>query len=81
MPDEAAFDAIQPDSGYDSTGIPTFEFVRDKIESRYATAEGAAEFDAESPQGQSVDEQYEERQRAAAERLAEIRKSMRSEEG
>jgi len=82
MPDESGSpDATQPDPGYDSAGVPTFESVREKIETRYATAQGAAELDAESPQGQSVEEQYEERQRAAAERLAKIRESMRSDRG
>jgi hypothetical protein len=35
--------------------------------------------DAESPEGRDVEEQYQERQRAAAERLAEIRESMRDD--
>jgi phage shock protein A len=81
MPDEPEIpNAAQSDPEYDSAGVPTFESVREKIESRYATALGATELDAESPQGQAVEEQYEERQRAAAERLAQIRESMRSEE-
>jgi phage shock protein A len=70
----------QPEPEYDSAGVPTFESVREKIESRYATALGATELDAETPEGQAVQEQYEERQRAAAERLAQIRKSMHSDE-
>jgi phage shock protein A len=81
MPDEPTLpDSASPDSGYDSTGVPTFESVREKIESRYTTALGGAELDAETPEGQAVEEQYEERQRAAAERLAQIREAMRSEE-
>ncbi len=81
MPDEPGPpDTTSPDPGYDSAGVPTFESVREKIENRYATAQGAAELDAESPEGQSVEEQYEERQRAAAEKLEQIRKSMRSGE-
>jgi phage shock protein A len=81
MPDEPGpSNASQPDPGYDSAGVPTFESVREKIETRYATAQGAAELDAESPEGQSVEQQYEERERAAAERLAQIRESMRSDE-
>jgi hypothetical protein len=40
------------------------------------TSVAAAELDAESPEGQSVEEQYEERQRAATERLDQIRESM-----
>jgi hypothetical protein len=35
--------------------------------------------DAESPEGRDVEEQYEARQRAAAERLAQIRESMRDD--
>lgn len=82
MPDEPLTPgAGQSDPGYDSAGVPTFESVREKIETRYATAQGAAELDAETAEGRSVEELYDERQRAAAERLAQIRQSMRSEEG
>lgn len=78
MPDEPTSSAAESDAdpGYTSSGIPTFESVRDKIETRYGTSIGAAELDAESPEGRDVEQQYEERQQAAAERLAEIRKSM-----
>ncbi len=76
MPDEPT----TPDTGYDDAGVPTFESVREKIESRYATAQGAAELDADTAEGRSVEEQYEERERAAAERLRRIRESMRSDE-
>lgn len=82
MPDEAnPPGAAGPAPGYDSAGVPTFESVRDKIQARYATAQGAAELDAGSPEGESVEEQYSERRCAAADRLAEIRESMRPEEG
>lgn len=66
--------------GYDDAGVPTFESVRDKIESRYGSALGAAELDADSAEGRSVEEQYEERERAAADRLAQIRESMRAQD-
>ncbi|QHP89309.1 hypothetical protein EWR22_15725 [Mycolicibacterium monacense DSM 44395] len=56
--------------------MPTFESVREKIEGRYGSAIGAAELAAETPEGRTADEQYEERQRAAAERLAQIRAQM-----
>ena len=68
------------DSGYTPSGVPTFESVREKIETRYGTAIGAAELDAESPEGRTIEEQYDARQRAAADRLAEIRKSMHKEQ-
>jgi len=69
------------DTGYSPAGVPTFESVREKIETRYGTAIGASELAAETPEGRTVEEQYDARQRAAAERLAEIRKSMHPEEG
>ncbi len=85
MPDEPDIpdlvpDPAQPDTGYDNAGVPTFESVREKIESRYATAVGGSELDAETPEGQAVEVQYEERQRAAAERLAQIREAIRNDE-
>jgi phage shock protein A len=78
MPDEPTSSAAESNSdpSYTSSGVPTFESVREKIETRYETSIGAAELDAETPEGRDVEEQYEDRQRAAAERLAQIRKSM-----
>jgi phage shock protein A len=69
-------DEPDTDPGYDSSGVPTFESVREKIETRYGTSLGAAELDAETAEGRSVEEQYQEREQAAAERLAQIRESM-----
>ena len=69
------------DTGYTPGGVPTFESVREKIETRYGTAIGASELAAETPEGRSAEEQYEERQRAAAERLEQIRQSMHTAEG
>jgi hypothetical protein len=91
-PQEGTSEALEPqpptpppaeaaDTGYTPDGVPTFESVREKIETRYGTAIGASELAAETPEGRSVEEQYEERQRAAAERLEQIRKSMHAEEG
>ena len=72
---------VEPvDTGYTPGGVPTFDSVREKIETRYGTSIGAAELDAESPEGRTVEEQYDARQRAAAERLDEIRKSMHKDE-
>jgi hypothetical protein len=77
----AALPAEPVDTGYTPSGVPTFESVREKIETRYGTSIGAAELDAESPEGRTVAEQYDARQRAAAERLAQIRESMHQDEG
>jgi phage shock protein A len=81
VPDEPESSATEPDAdtGYSSSGVPTFESVREKIESRYETSIGSAELDAETPEGRDVEDEYEARQRAAADRLAQIRESMRDD--
>lgn len=81
MPDEPETPAGQSDAdpGYSSSGVPTFESVREKIERRYETSIGSAELDAETPEGRDVEDRYEARQRAAADRLAQIRESMRDD--
>jgi phage shock protein A len=78
-PEPEAAPAPPADTGYTPGGVPTFESVREKIETRYGTAIGAKELDAETPEGRDVEKQYEERQRAAAERLEQIRESMRDD--
>jgi len=90
MPDEPSTEpdvasvpspAAPVDTGYTAGGVPTFDSVREKIEARYATSIGSAELAAETPEGRSVEEQYDRRQKAAAERLAQIRQSMHTDEG
>ena len=81
MSGDSTADENPSDSGYTPDGIPTFESVREKIETRYGTAIGATELAAETPEGRSIEEQYEERQRAAAERLEQIRESMHRNDG
>jgi phage shock protein A len=72
-----AAEPVEPaDTGFTDGGVPTFESVREKIETRYGTAIGAAELDADTPEGRTVEEMYDARQRAAADRLAQIRESM-----
>ena len=78
-PDVAESSSAPVDTGYTTGGVPTFESVREKIETRFATSIGSAELAAETPEGRSVEEQYDARQKAAAERLAQIRESMRTE--
>jgi phage shock protein A len=60
-------------------GVPTFDFVRDRIEGRYATAIGATELADESAAGRSVAQQQEDRDAKARERLEEIRRSLRGD--
>jgi phage shock protein A len=70
---------VDTDPGYTPDGVPTFESVREKIETRYGTSAGAVELGAETPEGRRAEEQYQARQQAAAERLEQIRASMESE--
>ena len=60
---------------YTEGGVPTFEYVQNRI----ATQVGAAELAKESPESRSVDQQLAERDRAGREKLEEIRRSMRGE--
>jgi len=65
-----------PAPDYDENGVPSLDFVRDKIEGRYATALGATELAEETEPARDQAEQQAERDKKAADRLAEIRKSL-----
>jgi phage shock protein A len=67
---------VNADPGYTADGIPTFESVREKIETRYGTSQGAVELGEESAQAREAEQQYEARQKAATERVEQIRASM-----
>ena len=69
-----------PDTGYTEAGVPTLEGVREKIENRYGTALGATELAEETPEGRRAADQYAAREKAAADRLEQIRESMRGDE-
>lgn len=62
---------------YDERGVPSFDYVRDRIESRYATSLGATELAEETAQARTVEEQQAERERAAKAKLEEIRRKLR----
>ena len=66
--------AFTPD--YDERGVPSFDYVRAKIEGRSATAVGGTELAGETEQGRALDEQMAERDRKAKEKLDEIRRSL-----
>lgn len=63
-------------TGYTEGGVPTFDSVRDKIEKRLGTAMGAEELARDSEPARTLDEEFEDRKKAAADKLAEIRRSM-----
>ena len=69
-----------PDTGYTDAGVPTLDGVREKIETRYGNALGATELAEETPEARTAAERYEAQQKAAAEKLEEIRASMRKPE-
>ena len=86
VPDEGAALAIPgglpPEvlaSDYTEAGVPTFDYVRDRIEGRFATSVGMNELSGDTPQAASLDEQFAAREQAGKDRLEEIRRSMRGE--
>ena len=65
-----------PDTGYTPAGVPTLEGVRDKIEGRFGTALGATELAEDTPEGRTATQQFDARQKAAEDKLEQIRASM-----
>jgi hypothetical protein len=74
VPDPAPQAPPAPD--YDEHGVPSLDYVRDKIESRFATSIGATELAEGTAAGRSVEEQEAERAAAAKAKLDEIRRSL-----
>ncbi|MCT2584807.1 hypothetical protein JT362_16945 [Actinophytocola sp. S1-96] len=70
-----------PAGDYTDSGVPTFDYVRDQIENRTATAAGATELAGESAPGRSVEQQFADREKAGREKLEEIRRAMREKNG
>jgi hypothetical protein len=70
---------IVPAFDYTDSGVPNFDYVRDKIENRAGTAAAATELAGDVPEVTSVADQMAERDRAGRDRLEEIRRSMRGE--
>ena len=70
---------VPPPTDYTDGGVPTLDYVRDKIEGRYATALGMEELVGETEQARSLAEQEAARKKAAEEKLAEIRRSLVAE--
>ena len=67
-----------PGSDYDEHGVPSFDYVRDKIESRYTTRSAPPSWPRTRPRARTVEQQEAERAKAAAAKLEEIRKSLGS---
>ena len=75
------FSPALPDPDYSEGGVPSFDYVRDRIEKRAATADGATELAGLGTDNDvaSLDKKLADRDKAAKDRLAEIRRSMRQE--
>jgi hypothetical protein len=65
-----------PAFDYTDDGVPTLDYVRDKIEGRWGTALGSTELAEASQPGRAQQDAAEERARLAAEKLAEIRRQV-----
>ncbi|MFC0542759.1 hypothetical protein [Kutzneria chonburiensis] len=67
-----------PEPDYSDGGVPSFDFVRDKIENRYTTSVGSTELAGLGTENtaEALDKQLADREQAAKDRLAEIRRSL-----
>src|SRR5664279_5811591 len=70
---------LAPPPDYSEAGVPSLDFVRDKIEGRYANSLGSTELAQETPEARSFEKQAAEREEAAAQKLAAIRRSLRGD--
>ena len=69
----------EPTADYDERGVPSLDYVRDKIEGRYATAMGSQELTEDSAAGRSAAEREQAHKEAAEVKMAEIRRSLLEE--
>jgi phage shock protein A len=75
----AAPNLTLPPADYNEAGVPSLDFVRDKIEGRYGRSLGATELAQETPEARSLREQAAKREEAAHDRLEAIRRSLRGD--
>jgi hypothetical protein len=67
---------VLPPPDYDERGVPSLDYVRNKIEGRYATSLGAGELVEDSAAGRDIEQQEADRAAKAKEKLDEIRRSL-----
>ncbi|SEP53048.1 hypothetical protein [Amycolatopsis saalfeldensis] len=67
-----------PEPDYSEGGVPSFDSVRDRIEKRYETSVGAQEIAGIGGKEDlaSLDKKIADRDKAAKDKLAEIRRAM-----
>ncbi|WP_037303134.1 hypothetical protein [Amycolatopsis orientalis] len=68
-----------PEPDYSEGGVPSFDHVRDRIEQRYTTSLGSTELAGLGGKEDvaSLDKKIADRDKAAKDKLAEIRRAMR----
>ncbi|MBM9468811.1 hypothetical protein [Nakamurella leprariae] len=66
-------DLLEADLGDPDQGVPTLDAVRDRIEGRFGRALGATELAGNTPEAKRAAERQRDRERAAADKLAELR--------
>src|SRR6185312_6659580 len=65
-----------PTFDYTDAGVPTLGYLQDKIERRYGNALGGTELAEATKEAQTAAKAQEEREKAAADKLEEIRRSL-----
>ena len=70
---------VVPPADYTQAGVPSLDFVRDKIEGRYAQSLGSTELAEQTPEARTFEEQAAQRAEAAKEKLDAIRRSLRGD--
>lgn len=65
-----------PAPDYDERGVPSLDYVRDKIEGRFATSLGSTELAEGTPEARSIEDQRAELEQAAKAKLEQIRRSL-----
>lgn len=65
-----------PAFDYTDAGVPTLDYVRDRIEKRWGTAQGSAEIAGATEAAEQQKKRDEDRAELAAEKLAEIRRGL-----
>lgn len=65
-----------PAPDYDELGVPTLDYVRAKVEGRFATSLGGTELAEDTPEARSLEQQQAEREQAGKAKLDEIRRGL-----
>lgn len=76
LPANSSPAASLPPPDYNEHGVPSFDYVRAKIEGRAATGIGAAELAEGTAAARTIEQQEADRAAAATAKLEEIRRSL-----